>query len=457
MLLLIMQASAFAQAGNEADSAMIYLTGTFKKYNPAKAFDLFMARANSGEAKAMNAVAIQYMKGLGTDSSFSSAVYWFTQAANSGYKKAWVNLGMLYKRNSFDSAGYAIACNYFNIAVQQEEPSAFFALGYMYYKGLGCNQSYNDALTLFRRGIDSGRADCMYFTGLCFKYGYGVAANTDSAGYYINKAALLGYKQANAELSANTLASNTASRKASSMKAQIPVVRLKQAPDPYSTPALVKEFLQIDGAYTGTLTQFDYSGKKVITSMPLELELKATGNKIQGTWKQGSEDPVSIEATQHGNKLSFTSASFLTSAIKAQRKKYQLVFKSAQFERTAKGDSNLLKGSVQLFNMLTKETEKPVLIQLVNKQASRLLRSAVSIFPNPVTKSFTVNFMLNRPSAVRLRIFNSMGQLVYTQFTGDLQTGKRSIVVEKELNAAGVYILNLDGNGLHESIAFIKE
>lgn len=101
-----------------ADSAAMYLTGTFKAYNPQKAFQIYLQRAANGNAKAMNAVAMHYTKGLGVDSNFNLAVYWFTQAATNGYTKALVNLGMLYKHNATDSVGYANACNYFNQALQ---------------------------------------------------------------------------------------------------------------------------------------------------------------------------------------------------------------------------------------------------------------------------------------------------------------------------------------------------
>lgn len=200
--LVAQQDSSTTQNPNvgKADSVAMYLTGTFKTYNPQRAFQINLQNANSGNAKAMNAVAIQYTKGLGVDSNFSFASYWFQRAASNGYTKALVNLGMLYKHRATDSNGYATACYYFNQALQTNEPSSYFAMGYMYYKGLGCSQSYTNALALFNQGIADNQANCIYFKGLCYKYGYGVAANNESALWYIDNAAKLGYKQANAEL-----------------------------------------------------------------------------------------------------------------------------------------------------------------------------------------------------------------------------------------------------------------
>jgi TPR repeat protein len=451
-------ATAQTDSTHTVDSAMLYLTGTFKKYNPQKAFALFLQRANNGEAKAMNAVGLQYAKGLGVDSSFTLAVYWLTQAAVHGYTKAYTNLGMLYKRHSTDSGGYAIAGSYFAAGVQQQEPSAYFALGYMYYKGLGCTQSYTQALALFRQGIDSNRADCMYFTGLCYKYGYGVVADADSAAYYINRAALKGYKQANAELANNN--NNLAARGTKKLP-YIPVQPLQEAATAYTPIAEQKAYIPLEGNYTGILTQYDYSGKRIILELPVSLHLKAAGNQIGGTLQIGDNEAMNIAAIQQGNTLHFSPANFLTATIKANKKQQKLVFRKAQFTNTIKADSMYLHGSLQLFNTSTRETEKPLQINLAKQQTPALnieyLTSNITVYPNPVSHSFTVGFTLSKAGAVKINIYNTGGQLIYTQLTEPLQAGKQVISIDKDVKQAGIYILHISGNGIREITAFVKD
>lgn len=404
----------------------------------------------------MNAVGILYSKGLGVDSNFNSAVHWFTQAANNGYKKARINMGMLYKRVAADSAGYSIAVNHFTIALQQNEPSSFFALGYMYYKGLGCTQSYTQALNLFRQGIAQGRPDCMYFTGICFKYGYGVTANADSATFYINKAALKGYKQANAELAFNT---NGTSGNNLRTKKNIAIQPLQVSEKPYQKQKHSKDFIRLEGTYNGYLTQYDYSGKLIVAKLPLTLELSAVGNKITGTWKQGNDEPVAIEAIQNGSTLVFAPSSFLTATIKAKRKQQRIVFRSAEFVFSTRKDSMFLNGSVQLYNTVTRETDKPLSVQLVQpgKRTADFATSSINVYPNPVTKGFSVGFALQVASAVKINIYNTQGQLVFTKLTGMLQPGKQVLQMENNLPTAGIYILSVNANSLHATTAFIKE
>ncbi|MBX2931679.1 MAG: SEL1-like repeat protein [Chitinophagaceae bacterium] len=453
-------ATAQTDSTQTADSAMLYLTGTFKKYNPQKAFTLFLQRANNSEAKAMNAVGLQYAKGLGVDSNFNMAVYWLTQAATNGYTKAYINLGMLYKQYSTDSTGYAIANNYFTLGVQQQEPSAYFALGYMYYKGLGCTQSYTEALNLFKKGIDSNRADCMYFTGLCYKYGYGVTVSADSAAYYINQAALKGYKQANAELANNNTNNNYAARGTKKIP-YIQVQPLKEATTAYTAIAEQKAYIPLEGVYTGMLTQYDYSGKKIIVQMPVSIEMKATGNQLKAILHLADNEAVNVDAVQQGNTLYFSSAGFITSTIKATKKQQKLVFRKAQFTSTIKADSIYLQGSLQLYNTYTKETEKPIQIHLAKQQSSSFniqhSTSNITVFPNPVNKRFSISFILSKATPVKITIYTTQGQLIHTQLTEPLQAGKQVISINKDIKTAGIYILHVNGNGIKESTAFIKE
>ena len=446
------------------DSAMLYLTGTFKKYNPQKAYQLFLQRADTGEAKAMNAVGLLYTKGLGVDTSRAMAAYWLLQAANHDYTKAWVNLGMLHKHHSTDSAGYAVACGYFANGIAANEPSAFFAQGYMLYKGLGCLQSYTNALAMFRQGIDYNRPDCMYFTGLCFKYGYGVAANADSATYYIDRAAQLGYHQANAELAANADSSSYAARGTGRQRGKytIPATALKKATTAYTKTKETKKFVNIAGMYTGTLTQYDYSGKLLIANTPLILNIAATGNKIIGQWQMGNANPISIQAAQQGNQLVFAQTNYTVHNSRTHKKE-KLQFTTALFTAVHKGDSLYLKGTLQMYNTYTHETEKPINIQLTQNTKQQTTnpqqqtQNTLSIFPNPVTNHFTIAFVLAHASPVKLQVYNPQGQPVYTTILETLQAGKQTITIDKDFVTPGIYVVKLSASDKKETIAFVKE
>ncbi len=432
------------------DSATIYLTGTYKKYDPHKSFTLFMQRALGGEPKAMNALGMHYTKGLGVDSNFNEAVYWFTLAARAGYTKAWVNLGMLHKRIAEDSAGYVVANNYFDSALLVQEASAYFAKGYMLYKGLGCNQSYAEAINLFRSGVAQNRPDCMYFIGLCFKHGFGVAANSDSATFYIDNAAKRGYRQANALFAEGAGTSARGNGKVVSES-------LVEAKDPFRKVYFSRTSLNIDGKYLGELVEYDYSGKFVTRQMPLELDLKPIGNRLVVQWKQGNDKPIMMEARMEGNKLKFSGSNFLLTSMKAKANKQTILFKSATLNQKTVGNSLILEGNVIMYNTFTKETTKPIAVKLVKAKEQEVLTNRIAVLPNPVKSSFTVSIFVEQACKGTLQIFNQDGILLYIETDKRLAKGKNLFTLNKNLGSSGVYLIQFRNKNVHLSTAFLKE
>lgn len=490
IIILFIATQSFTQTGAAtnpplgADSASIYLTGTFKKYNPQKAFALYKQRADTGEAKAMNAVALMYTKGLGVDSSFSNAIYWYIKAAQNGYAKALVNIGMLYKHKATDSVGYAHACSYYSQAVQAQEPSAYFALGYMYYKGLGCTQSYTNALNLFKQGLAYNRPDCMYFIGLCYKFGYGVTANADSAERYLDKAALLGYTQAN-NYFANTTPTGIASRTTNrGVNSSSPLSNWRGAGgeaekqetknDEFRYIPKSQTPIQIIGTYTGFLTQYDYSGKQIIAQIPLTIELfKQSNSIITGNFILDNNQVIKLQAIQQGNQLLFSQTALTQQqqTTRNRKRETKFVFKTAQLQLIEpslgnKGsDTSILKGNIQLFNTYTNETDKPISITLKGKashpsplgEGQGVRSNNLAISPNPVTNEFTLSFNLPKPSACKFSIHNMQGQIMYTAFKEFGQKGSQQFKVQNLSLANGIYVVTMLSNGVKETQSFIKE
>ena len=71
---------------------------------------------------------------------------------------------------------------------------------YLPSRGLGVTQNYDSAATLFKQCAYLGRDNSEYFLGLCYRNGYGLVQNEDSAQYWLQKSASLDYKLAIQEL-----------------------------------------------------------------------------------------------------------------------------------------------------------------------------------------------------------------------------------------------------------------
>ncbi len=65
-------------------------------------------------------------------------------------------------------------------------------------------------------------------------------------------------------------------------------------------------------------------------------------------------------------------------------------------------------------------------------------------YPNPFNPSTTIRFKLNKPENIKLRIFNSIGELVETLIDGDLNIGIHEVIFNSSNNlSSGIYYYQL--------------
>lgn len=83
--------------------------------------------------------------------------------------------------------------------------------------------------------------------------------------------------------------------------------------------------------------------------------------------------------------------------------------------------------------------------------------SIQSLYPNPVIDKATL-LLVNegQPQAVRLRIYNSLGQEVAAGYQGLLETGSRQVRIDLGNEAAGLYFYRLEGEGISETGKLVR-
>ncbi|NND70018.1 MAG: cellulase family glycosylhydrolase [Rhodothermales bacterium] len=79
----------------------------------------------------------------------------------------------------------------------------------------------------------------------------------------------------------------------------------------------------------------------------------------------------------------------------------------------------------------------------------------VSIFPNPAVNAFEVEFLLQRPSAAGVEIFDMLGRRVHTEAPQAFQQGRHSVLLAPQL-AAGVYLVQLSVGSSEDRRTFSK-
>ncbi|ASW75001.1 hypothetical protein IQ37_00005 [Chryseobacterium piperi] len=220
--------------------------------------------------------------------------------------------GLSYK-NGTDGKNidFAKAYDYFSQAAQLNYPQGVYSLAYMHFKGLSCQQDYVKAAGLFKQGALAGRDNSMYFLGLIYRNGYGIPANEDSAKYWLQKAADMGYKQAIEELKMQVGENSNVAAKA--LAAQIQNAALP-------ANAILDHYVRIEhklpgqsiitGDYNGYLLQYDWSGQNIVDSKSLNLHLADNNGILTGTWTEEGTDSVAVQASLEADSLRFSNTQY---------------------------------------------------------------------------------------------------------------------------------------------------
>jgi serine protease len=74
--------------------------------------------------------------------------------------------------------------------------------------------------------------------------------------------------------------------------------------------------------------------------------------------------------------------------------------------------------------------------------------SSLSLYPNPASGSSKVSFDMNKPSNVRLSVFNMLGQEVKLIFENHLYTGPYAVDANLDGLTEGLYFMVLNADGL---------
>lgn len=394
--------------------------------------------------------------------------------------------GLKYKNGDGVPINYTKAFQYFKTAADMGDAQSLYATAYCYYKGLGTGQNYQTAARLFSQGAYEGRDNSMYFYGLCFENGYGLTKNSDSAKYWLEKAAALGYTQAIQELksprgensndSAVTLLDKISK---STLADKKPLNEFIPVQPHIPSKELIK------GTYNGYVLRYDWSGKYLISSKQIRISLEDVrdgedkGNAIKGTWQEKGETAVPLQARLSEDSVIFKQTRYERRDHYSWDKAITYNFKSANLNLSQIGDSVYLSGNIEMFSPERNEPSKPVYLALVRSDAiasslTDSIRAAsdkdlkdstgiakirgARLYPNPFRTSFTAQFILTESAKVAIQLLNMSGVVVYKKPEEFLKKGKYSILVSPGRIAGGIYIMRiLNAHNNYTDLKAIKE
>ena len=413
-----------------------------------------LAAAQHGDRTAMETLGFSYFSEKKSPASFSESLKWFHSAADAGSGIASHMLGRIYQIGiRGEQQDFMRSAGYFYKGMEQGDKNSKYMVAYYLYKGLAGKQNYDSAFALFKQLATTGSRNAMYFTGLCYRNGFGTERNEAQAQYWLKQAAARQYYQAIDEL-----------------KLQDP----ENPVTPIATSALgagasgkiqTAQRTSMKGTYQGVAIRYDWSGKHITSVVPLQVKFDNYGNVVSGKWMEGKDTAFIRGSFTDNNNLVFNNTSYGKKDHYTKHPSEPWQFTSASVQYLQMADSLFITGNIHLYSPKRKEPGQPLYIQLSRAATPEELKTnmaqnvkPLTVYPNPFSSQVKVNFELDQSKRVTISLLTMQGQLVTAENPGTLSAGSytRSIQVPASL-APGSYIVNVTTGTSSKQNVVIKQ
>lgn len=161
----------------------------------AKAYDLFLQEAESGNPLAMYDLVRMFADGLGREIDTAAAQDWYAKALTAFQlteqtaeerQKPYLQyrIGKMFAAGLGTEQDYAQAAKWFAKAVAANHKYAQYSLAGLYYRGQGVTQSYETALSLYGKSAAQKNPYASYELAKMCRDGIGTGKDTDAAGVH---------------------------------------------------------------------------------------------------------------------------------------------------------------------------------------------------------------------------------------------------------------------------------
>jgi TPR repeat protein len=163
----------------------------------AKARELYMQAANTGNGNAMYNLGFMYATGRGVAVNIDEARQWYEKAVQHGIVTAYAAIGGLYET---DPPNFAEARQWYEKGVAAGDIGSMYSLAYMYDEGHGVQRDYAKARDLYQQAGDAGNGNAMFNLALMYATGKGGILDVEKARQLYQRAVNAGIEPAREQL-----------------------------------------------------------------------------------------------------------------------------------------------------------------------------------------------------------------------------------------------------------------
>lgn len=160
----------------------------------------YRAKAEAGDASAMNSLGCAYHNADGVERDYAKAMQWYKQAAEKGEPYAMCNIAVLYRYGKGVEKNLESAFRWYLKAAKLGHAAAEESIGVFYDFGYGVERDYTKAVEWYQKAAHKNRGLAQNNLGSCYEQGNGIAKDYEQAFYWYQRGAQNGNEWAQCNL-----------------------------------------------------------------------------------------------------------------------------------------------------------------------------------------------------------------------------------------------------------------
>ena len=139
--------------------------------NYKKAYEIYQALADEGDAKAQYNLGLMYASGDGVKYDASQAASWYKKSADQGYKEAQYALAVMIFNKELENLDYTQAVKWYQAAAAQGHIKSQENLGMLFYRGDAIEQDINSSIYWFQLAANQNSSEAQQYLAYIYSNG----------------------------------------------------------------------------------------------------------------------------------------------------------------------------------------------------------------------------------------------------------------------------------------------
>lgn len=225
---------------------------------------------------------------------------------------------------------------------------------------------------------------------------------------------------------------------------------------PDITPYVPGDKGSLDGAYSGYLVTYDWSGQHALSEVPVRLNAATKADSVTCIWRIGTDTIQTRAILSDDGSLRFGDEEVVRYDRYSSTRRSLYRFDEASISYA----DGMLTGSLRLYSIDEREPERPMYVSLRKSSSGSGgdAGSRIYSYPNPYTDAVTLKFDFSEPSSSgKICLYTSGGVCKEVYNIGAMEAGEHAYTIVPAPGEKTYVVHVMAGPAVYQTVIIRKD